>query len=268
MKKDTGRKKTIGEAAQPQRSEHFRAKSQPRPSSEPEVPGSFRAPDKIAKILASDQPRPSGQEWALVYGEAGGKDRWRIEESGSLRVIVDNLHFSYTEEAQQSIRRILDAHNAALAAATEGRDKWWRERTSSERVLKLEQQLAAEQEKFEKADRDRIAWRDDRDAFKKQLLAAQAAIAAYIKSNYNDLGRNYEALTNIDDTALREHDAEVRKPLVDLLLECRLEIQTPMNKRTTTVLNKIDDALAKVPNRQPEYAGAWERRANKRGQRQ
>jgi len=59
----------------------------------------------------------------------------------------------------------------------------------------------------------------------------------------------------------------VRKPLVDLLLECRLEIQTPMNKRTTTVLNKIDDALAKVPNKEPEYAGAWERRANRRGQR-
>ena len=171
----------------------------------------------------------------------GGQEKWHREDA---YVLGTKLLFEALNRREAS--KAIEAHNAARAAM---------KKECADVMDRHEQQLstafAAEREKLDLADRDRCR-------LSEELCKAQAAIAEV--EAHNIAG-------TISRKALAKHDAKVRKPLVDLLLECRLEIQTPMNKRTTTVLNKIDDALAKVPNKEPEYAGAWERRANRRGQR-
>lgn len=96
-----------------------------------------------------------------------------------------------------------------------------------------------------------IVLHQDIKTLRQQLLSALAAIEKHNKDCGDDSSVpsfNYK-IYDIDLSPLHEHDkkltAEVRKPLVDLLLECRIEIQTPMSKRTTKLLQKID-ALAKA----------------------
>ena len=95
---------------------------------------------------------------------------------------------------------------------------------------------------------------------KHQLLAAQAAIAAYIKSNYNKLGDNFAALQNIDLSALDKHVASEVEPFKRQLLAAQAAI-AEHNKRAKEEkdcgderacyeievdLSALDDALAKV----------------------
>ena len=239
----------------------------PRPSGEQEwVCG------KCGASATKPDGRPSGQEWTperiskLINDPAlNGIALNKITDAFNV-VLAAEREKIYTQETEiqrlcETITKERRQAGQQLAAEIAKRRELCAQAVKDVEALNashdaLEQQLAAKDELhaaalqvLERHHQKQLA--DEREqtqsALRKwhethqQLCAAQAAIANYIKSNYNDLGRNYEALTSIDDTALRKHDAEL------------------------IAKHKLAWEAAVMDEGESEYAGAWERRANKRG---
>jgi len=89
-------------------------------------------------------------------------------------------------------------------------------------------------------------------SLEKQLLIAQAAIAelkGFVDTDPNWEGiprsvanRMSDILESIDLSALDKHDAEVRKPLVDALIECKRVIAC--DRPYHWVVNHVDGLIA------------------------
>jgi len=147
---------------------------------------------------------------------SAGDKQWTRE---TVFGIWNTLH--YDEDFKPTTRfvdKIIDAHNAALAAEREISKEWY----------------------------DR--WGDTNAA----LLQAQAAIAEIYNMSGNDsikmMIRVKEICHSVDLSALDKHDEEVRKPLVDLLRESQERLG-----RTAfpSLWKRIDDALPKSRNPEP-----------------
>lgn len=127
---------------------------------------------------------------------------------------VKNFFTSGTH--QESCKLLANAINAALA--TERKITFEAQQAALRegiRAGEFEQQLAAERQRADEAEQELWTMRAGDKVKDDQLLSAQAAIEEHNKT--------YQVFKQIkvDLSALHQHDAEVRKPLVEALEETR-----------------------------------------------
>jgi hypothetical protein len=156
---------------------------------------------------------------------------------------IANLKYPVGIALSSCFKRIADAHNAALAereqlkncrivsnslaraldAERERRDHWQgvAEAHDCRDLTDAFVQLTREREQLDTEREKTNNWSKVAEMFRIQLLAAQAAIE---KHNFTHRDRGCYVI-DVDPSALREHDAEVRKPLVEALelLQTRVE---------------------------------------------
>jgi len=149
-------------------------------------------------------------------------------------------------DVRKSAERIFEAINAALAAERETTRQW--KQTLRDEIKQLRQQLAAEREKREAAERDAMRMGG-------LALQAQAAIAEAIKLSDKDYHADCtKPLRTVDLSVLDNHDAEARKPLVDAMQRCiraiinleGQEIAYPLAIALSKAVKFASDALAKI----------------------
>jgi hypothetical protein len=184
------------------------------------------------KPLSSETPKEErGEDWVYdgvtIFACGGSKGFKKLGVAAS----------------ESSSKTIVAAHKAALAELKKQDEIHWKTRRS------LLKELAAEREKQEQAelrfDKLDAITENEIKSLRQQLLAALAAIAAHNAHNDNEDC----AFIDVDLSALREHDAEVRKPLVDALVTVRTMLKRkplPSLQQRLSAEACIDAALASV----------------------
>ncbi len=134
---------------------------------------------------------------------------------------------------------LVAAHNAALAAAE---DKLQGELRNGHALYRktiiLEKQLAAERQRREQADAQLDKYEERNRRLRDQLLAVQAAIA-----HANRVSKR-GAIIETDLSVLRQHDAEVCKPLVEVLEYVLENTVDATHRDMRRIRDKIHGALA------------------------
>lgn len=192
--------------------------------------------DDMTHAKQTDIGQPSDQPPSPAKATDDKQGEWPLNDKPA---IFNGIRFGLTVEKWIIINK---AHNAELAAERQRREQ--AEATANhnadigDSIARASKQTEdALRERCEQERSGRLLYMGRDKVLRSQLMSALAAI-----EKHNRLYSDPERHIDVDLSALREHDAEVRKPLVELLRKCRHHL--PANIHGLKL--EIDDALAKV----------------------
>ncbi|PYS92526.1 MAG: hypothetical protein DMF62_00530 [Acidobacteria bacterium] len=151
----------------------------------------------------------------------------------------------YANPDHSDLNQLSSAIKAALATERDEREIVERSRAAwKSQVAGLAEALAAERQRREQTERSFDAVETERQKCKSQLLSAQAAIEKAKKRTWA-MAEKWSELESVDLSDLHQHDAEVRKPLVEVLEDCESALAAflshhPAGAKARAVLAEVE----------------------------